>query len=248
MRKSIALLLAATMASSLALQPAAAQYNGGYNDRNNDRYDNSDDGRDNGYDDNDRYNDREPAYNAAAQSDYQRQQDQYARDRAQYDRDAQAWQERYGHSYRADSDTYYRDCGQQRAGNTTGGLIIGAIAGAALGSTIARGPSRGAGTAIGAALGGLAGASIGKNLECEDRNYAYRTYYDGFERGRPNARYDWRNRRTGNSGQLMVGDYYRDRDGYRCATYSQTIYVRGRPETARGYACRQRDGNWAIID
>ena len=58
----------------------------------------------------------------------------------------------------------------------------------------------------------------------------------------------WRNDRTGHYGTLEVGDYYRDRDGFRCATYSQTIYVRGRPQLARGHACRQGDGTWTIVD
>ena len=156
--------------------------------------------------------------------------------------------EAYGHDYRAaEQDAYYRDCQQQRAGNTAGGLIIGALAGGILGNAISRGPQRGAGTALGAILGGAAGASIGSSLSCEDRGYAYRTYYTGFEAGRPHARYDWRSPRSEAYGYLVVGDYYRDRDGFRCATYTQTIYVRGRPEIARGRACRQRDGYWAFV-
>jgi len=240
LKKSLAILAAATLASTIAMQPAAAQYRPG-DDRYEDRY-NTSDRYDDRYDARDRYDAPrpQPAQSAA--------QAQYERDLAQYERDSQAWRERYGHNYRTDQDSYYRDCGEQRAGNQTGGLIIGALLGAAVGSTVARGPSRGGGTALGAVLGGLAGASVGGSLDCEDQSHAYRTYYDGFERGRPNSRYEWRNRRSGNYGHMQVGDYYRDRDGFRCATYSQTIYVRGRPETAQGHACRQRDGNWAIID
>jgi surface antigen len=46
---------------------------------------------------------------------------------------------------------------------------------------------------------------------------------------------------------MRVGEYYRDPYGQRCATYSQTIWVRGRPEEATGYACRRNDGTWEII-
>ena len=116
-----------------------------------------------------------------------------------------------------------------------------------LGNSVSRGPQRGAGTAVGAILGGVLGASIGKNLNCEDRSYAVDASYRGFEAGRPNSRYDWRSPRGDTYGYLQVGNYYQDRARGRCATYTQEIYVRGRPETARGRACRQPDGTWQMI-
>jgi surface antigen len=140
-----------------------------------------------------------------------------------------------------------RECERQKSGNTAGGAIVGAIAGGLLGNAISRGPQRGAGTAVGAILGGVVGGTIGNNsLNCEDRSYEIDTYYSGFEAGRPHARYDWRSPRSGAYGYLEVGDYYRDRGGYRCANYTQQIYVRGRPEIARGVACRQPDGTWRM--
>ena len=66
--------------------------------------------------------------------------------------------------------------------------------------------------------------------------------------GRANATYNWQNPRTGVRGQLHVLDYYEDEDNFRCAAYSQTIYVDGRPQEARGRACQQPDGAWAIVD
>ena len=38
-----------------------------------------------------------------------------------------------------------------------------------------------------------------------------------------------------------------ERQIFRCSNYSQTIYVQGRPQEARGRACRQPDGTWAIV-
>ena len=70
--------------------------------------------------------------------------------------------------------------------------------------------------------------------------------YTGFEAGRPHARYDWRDPRGDAYGYMQVGDYYQDR-GRRCATYTQEIWVHGRPETATGRACRQGDGTWQMI-
>jgi len=190
------------------------------------------------------------AIQPVAAQGYDRSGQRYDNDRYDNNRDRNDVRraEAYRHDYRADQDPYYRGCRQQRAGNTAGGLIIGAIAGGLLGNTITRGRSRGAGTALGAIAGGAIGASIGGNLSCEDRGYAYNAYYSGFEAGRPHHRYDWRNPRSGDYGYLEVGNYYRDRDGYRCATYTQRIYVHGRPELAHGHACRQRDGYWAFVD
>jgi surface antigen len=140
-------------------------------------------------------------------------------------------------------DPFYRDC---RSNNEVGGAIVGAILGGLLGNSVSQG--QGGATLAGLILGGVGGAALARNLDCEDRADVYRTYYDGFERGRPRASYQWRNDRTGHYGTLLVGDYYRDPDNYRCATYTQTIYVRGTPQAARGHACRQDDGTWAIID
>jgi surface antigen len=155
--------------------------------------------------------------------------------------------EQYRHDYRAEDDPAYNDCRRQRANNQAGGLIIGAIAGGLFGNAITRGPSRGPGTVLGAIGGGALGAAIGGNLNCDDRDLAYRTYYSGFERGRTHARYPWRSPRTGAYGYLEVNDYFRDRDGYRCARYTQEIWVQGRPETASGIACKQPNGAWAFV-
>lgn len=166
----------------------------------------------------------------------------FQRNRQAY-RVAQRWHESYPHDYVYADDSFYRDC---RSNNEVGGAIVGAILGGILGNAVSHG--QGGATLAGVIIGGVGGASLAGNLDCEDRSYVYRTYYDGFERGRSRASYPWRNDRTGDYGTLLVGDYYQDRDNYRCATYTQTIYVRGRPQVARGHACRQNDGTWALVD
>jgi surface antigen len=166
----------------------------------------------------------------------------FQRNRQAY-RVAQRWQERYPHDYVYADDSFYRDC---RSNNEVGGAIVGAILGGILGNAVSHG--QGGATLAGVILGGVGGASLAGNLDCEDRSYVYPVYYDGFERGRSRASYSWRNERNGNYGTLLVGDYYQDRDNYRCATYTQTIYVRGTPQVARGHACRQDDGTWALVD
>jgi surface antigen len=229
-KKTLSLLTAVAMAGS-AIQPVMAQnnydrgYDNGYNNNNgyNDRYD----------------NDRDRAYNSNDYDQYQRDRDRYERDRDRYEADQRA-------AARWDRTEYYRECERQRSGNTAGGAIVGALAGGLLGNAISRGPQRGAGTAVGAIFGGLLGAGIGSNLNCEQRSYAIDANYRGFEAGRPHARYDWRDPRGEAYGYVQVGDYYQDR-GRRCTTYTQEIWVRGRPETATGRACRQPDGTWQMI-
>jgi len=221
-KKTRLALLTAALAAGSAIQPAAAQgyydqYNAPYNDRYNNQYD---------------QNYAPPPPPPAA---YDR-----------YGPPPPPPPEAYDYNYRVEQDPYYRDCVRQRQNNTAGGLIIGAIAGGILGNAVSRGPQRGPGTALGAVLGGAVGAGIGSNLSCEDRGYVYRTYYNGFEAGRPHARYDWR--RGDLYGYMQVGEYYRGPRGYRCATYTQEIFVNGRPEVAQGHACRQPNGTWALID
>jgi len=239
-KKTLAILTAAAMAGS-AIQPVMAQnygrdyeynYNNGYNNGNNGNY-NAPYGNNAYPNDNNRYD--------SDRDRYEQQRDQYERDRNNYDRT-------YGNrAARFDRSAYLRECERQKSGNTAGGAIVGALAGGLLGNTISRGPQRGAGTAVGAILGGVIGGTIGNNsLTCEDRSYEIDTYYSGFEAGRPHARYDWRSPRSDAYGYLEVGDYYRDRGGYRCANYTQQIYVHGRPELARGVACRQPDGTWRM--
>ncbi|HEY4266348.1 MAG TPA: hypothetical protein VGM72_13600, partial [Micropepsaceae bacterium] len=182
------------------------------------------------------------AFNRRYYGRYGNDPNNFARDRARF-RAQQQWHERYPHDYVYADDAFYRDC---QTNNEVGGAIVGAILGGLLGNAASNG--QGGATLAGIILGGAGGASIAGNLDCQDRSYLYRSYYDGFERGRPQASYPWRNDRTGDYGTLLVGDYYRDRDNYRCATYTQTIYVRGRPQTGRGHACRQEDGTWALVD
>src|SRR5258706_9753643 len=235
-KRSTLALAAAAMMIGTATQPLQAQpykdpyNNGNYNNQYDDRYNNGP--YNNGPYDNGQYNNGPPppAYNQGYDQGYQ-----------------PGVREGYRHDYRAEDDPYYRDCRRQRANNQAGGLIIGALAGGLLGNAITRGPSRGPGTVLGAIGGGALGAAIGGNLNCEDRDVAYRTYYFGFERGRPHARYDLRNPRTGAYCSLQVNDYFRDREGYRFARYSQEIYIAGRPETATGIACKQPNGAWAFV-
>ena len=157
----------------------------------------------------------------------------------------QLWRQRYNRTYSYNDDSFYQDC---RQSVDPAGVLAGALIGGLLGNVAGRGDGRTGATVAGVVIGGALGAALTSNLDCEDRSYAYRTYYDGFNAGRPNARYEWRNPRNDHRGEFRVGNYYNDPAGFRCANYSQTIYIQGRAQEARGVACRQPDGTWAIVN
>ena len=154
------------------------------------------------------------------------------------------WRTRYSHTYTVENDPYYRDCHQSV---DPAGVIGGALIGGLLGNAIGHGGGRTGATVAGVVVGGAVGAALTSHLNCEDRGYAYKTYVNGFNAGQPNARYEWRNPNNGNYGEFEVRNYYRDPDGFRCANYTQQIYVNGRRETTAGRACQQPDGTWAIM-
>jgi len=157
----------------------------------------------------------------------------------------QRWNQHYSRTYTYNDDIYYREC---RNSPDPAGVLIGALIGGLLGNAAGRGDNRTSATMAGVIVGGVVGAALTKDLDCEDRSYAYKTYYDGFNAGRPNATYRWQNPRNDHRGDFRVGTYYNDPSGFRCATYTQVIYIQGRPQEARGRACRQPDGVWTIVD
>jgi surface antigen len=134
------------------------------------------------------------------------------------------------------------------APNQNTGAVAGAVAGGALGAVLGGSGvgSRLAGAAIGAAAGGLIGSAIGASLDEHDRQAAYAAEMQALESGAPGAPVGWRSDHTAYYGTIVPGPYYQRR-GLRCREYSHTIYVRGRPEIARGTACRNPDGSWSPV-
>ncbi len=156
----------------------------------------------------------------------------------------QRWHQRYSRTYTYNDDVYYREC---RKGPDPAGVIAGALIGGLIGNIAGHAGERTGPTIAGVIVGGAVGTALTSNLNCEDRSYAYKTYYEGFNSGRPGSRYEWRNPRNNDRGEFRVGRYYNDRDGFRCADYTQTIYVQSRRQKVSGQACRQPDGSWVIV-
>ena len=129
----------------------------------------------------------------------------------------QRWRARYTQAYTYNDDVYYRDC---RTTADPAGVIAGALIGGLIGNSVGSGGGRGGATVAGVIVGGALGAAMTRNLNCEDRSYAYKTYYDGFNSGRANSTYQWRNPNNGHYGNFRVVSYANDPDGFRCANYT----------------------------
>lgn len=127
------------------------------------------------------------------------------------------------------------------------GTLIGALGGAAIGSQFGGGTSgHVAGALIGAGIGALIGNRIGNALDDEDRKRAYAAQMDALERGQSGAPVSWRNPDSGRYGTVVPGPAYAE-GGRNCRSYTHTIYIDGKPQTARGTACRNPDGTWTPI-
>ena len=160
------------------------------------------------------------------------------------DRD-QRWRQRYSRTYTYNDDNYYQQC---RNTSDPAGVIAGGLIGALLGRAMGNEGSRTGSTIAGVIFGAAVGAALTNKLDCDDRSYAYKTYYSGFNAGRANTTYQWRNPGNDHRGQFRVGSYYNDPAGFRCANYTQTIYIGGRAQQGKGRACRQGDGSWVIVN
>jgi surface antigen len=137
------------------------------------------------------------------------------------------------------------ETGQGAKENT--GTLVGAIAGGLIGSQFGGGTGEhiAAGLA-GAAIGGMIGNRIGASMDDEDKRLAYAAQVQALEGGRSGAAVAWRNPDSGRYGSVVPGPAYQA-NGLQCRPYTHTIYIDGRPQVARGSACRNPDGTWAVV-
>ncbi len=94
--------------------------------------------------------------------------------------------------------------------------------------------------------GGVLGGAIGTTLDERDRQRAYAAEVQALESGEPGIPVGWRGEGPQRYGTVVPGVPYQAR-GARCRDYSHSIYIDGRPQIARGTACRNPDGSWAPV-
>ncbi|HEX5378556.1 MAG TPA: RcnB family protein [Phenylobacterium sp.] len=157
----------------------------------------------------------------------------------------QQWRQTYSQTYSYNDDVYYKEC---RNSKDPAGVIIGALIGGLIGNAAGQGGGRTGATVAGVILGGAVGAALTKNLDCDDRSYAYKAYYDGFNSDRVGSRYQWRNPDNNHRGEVRIRNYYNDPRGFRCSNFTQVTTIQGRSQTIQGRACRQPDGTWAVVN
>jgi surface antigen len=90
----------------------------------------------------------------------------------------------------------------------------------------------------GAALGGALGGPVGASLTEDDRAAAWEAQVGALDSGQ---RRSWRGSH-GVFGYVETGVA----TGDGCRSYSQTIYVAGRPNHGHGVGCKQPDGSWKM--
>lgn len=95
------------------------------------------------------------------------------------------------------------------------------------------------------ASAGVLGNGLGASLDDRDRQRAYAAEMQALEQGEPGEPVGWKGA-AGRYGTVVPGAYYETR-GIRCRDYSHTIYMDGKPQTARASACRNPNGTWAPV-
>jgi surface antigen len=137
------------------------------------------------------------------------------------------------------------ETGQGAKENT--GTLVGALAGGLIGSQFGGGTGeRIAAGLAGAAIGGMIGNRIGASMDDEDRQRAYAAQMQALESGKSGAAVAWRNPDSGRYGSVVPGPAYQS-NGLQCRPFTHTIYIDGRPQVARGNACRNPDGTWTAV-
>ena len=122
-------------------------------------------------------------------------------------------------------------------------LALGACAGGETPAPQAPGVTGSVSARAAVAAAGVLGNGIGTGLDERDRQLAFSAEMRALDTGEPGEPVGWRGH-PGRYGTVVPGGFYETR-GTRCRDYSHTIYIDGKPQTARATACRNPDGSWA---
>lgn len=133
--------------------------------------------------------------------------------------------------------------GRMSTGETVG-TLGGAAAGGLLGSQVGKGEGRLLAALAGTLVGGYLGNRLGARLSAADREDAAAAERSALASGEPAG---WRNPDTGNAGRVTPTRSFDDAEGRSCREFEHRVIVDGRPESARGTACRNARGEWELV-
>jgi surface antigen len=134
-------------------------------------------------------------------------------------------------------------CSASNSGIVTGAVPPGANTGVVIDSPVGSGAGQ---APVGALEGAMTGADVGLSLTQGDREIALQAEYEALEYGRPGQPTRWENRKSGNGGEIKVGQIYQV-NRLDCREYTHTVSIGGRNRVVHGTACRQPDGVWRVL-
>ena len=141
-------------------------------------------------------------------------------------------------------------CSNSPQGPGTGqtlGTIAGAVAGGVLGNQVGGGSGRTAATVVGVVAGGLIGNRLGQLVDESDRRRAQEAEFRALEFSKADSPVVWRNPDRNVYVEVVPGPSYQYSNFENCRDYTHTIFIDGKPEVAKGRACRNPDGSWQTV-
>ncbi len=124
--------------------------------------------------------------------------------------------------------------------DTRGASSLGAFAG---GQSAGNAPGV---VAMSSMMGGLAAGPAGARLGDDERRLALAAEFRALEQTQPGEAVSWRSETGAFAGQVVPGAPYRV-GSQDCRQYTHTVSTVAGTETARGTACRNPDGSWALL-
>lgn len=128
----------------------------------------------------------------------------------------------------------------------TAGTVLGGVGGAALGSQFGKGTGQLVGVAAGALLGGFIGSEVGSSLDKADQNAASAAQSRSY-----NSPVGTSSSWSGSNayGSSTPTREYKSVTGQTCREIENTFVTEGgQLATANGTVCKDKNGNWVMID
>lgn len=125
------------------------------------------------------------------------------------------------------------------------GTAAGVVAGTVIGWQFGSGAGQMMGAIGGGLLGGLLGDAVGTSFDEEDMAMYQKASQHAMNTGTVTQ---WKNTKTEHFGEIAPSAKYQARDGRECREFHQSIILDGELHEGGGFACREPDGSWRMIE